>query len=164
MKIKILFSVLYLLPVFIFANVHAIPSQNGDIVQSVIDPAYPGQPAPGKVFWGAAINGNGDPVVRHENPSGETMALRRTFWRWDQRVSNMITTASDDIENGRLPWVSVKPPSEGDHRWQRIANGEFDDELDAMLLALDALGGPVWFTMHHEPENDNKTTFGGIGT
>ncbi|MEX0686974.1 MAG: T9SS type A sorting domain-containing protein [Balneolales bacterium] len=124
-------------------------------------PAYPGQPAPGKFFWGSSIHGNGDPVTRHEIPSGETLAIRRTFWTWDQRVGKMITSATDDIENGRLPWISIKPPNSGENRWKRIGDGEFDEGLDEMLLAMDAMGGPVWFTMHHEPENDNQTIFGG---
>jgi len=109
--------------------------------------AYPGDPAPGTVFWGASISGNGDPVTRHETDAGCVLALHRTFFQWDQRTGYLITIASDDVAHGRLPWVSVKTPS-----WADMAAGLHDDEIDEMLTALDALDGPVWLTVHHEPE------------
>lgn len=108
---------------------------------------YPAQPVPGTVFWGAGIGGNSDPVARHEAPSGHVLSVRRTFWQWTQRTGSMITTASDDIAHGRLPWVSVKTPS-----WAAMAAGTYDAQIDDMLRALDALPGPVWLTIHHEPE------------
>lgn len=114
--------------------------------------AYPGRPAAGTLFWGAGINGNGDPIARHEAPSGQALGLRRTFWRWDQRLTNMVTTARTDLANGRLPWVSTKTPS-----WADMAAGRHDAEIDGMLRALDALGGPVWLTLHHEPEGGGGT-------
>lgn len=113
------------------------------------DPTAPfaGKPKAGTLFWGAAINGNGDPVTRHELPSGEVLALRRTFFQWSARTGYMIDVAKDDLAHGRLPWVSIKPPS-----WADMAAGKHDAEIDQMLLALKALPGPVWLTIHHEPE------------
>ncbi len=108
---------------------------------------YPGQPAPGTVFWGAGVGGNSDVVSRHETPSAQTLGIRRTFWTWDKRTTSMITMARTDLENGRLPWVSIKPPS-----WTAMGNGTHDAEIDQMLNALKALPGPVWLTLHHEPE------------
>ena len=107
---------------------------------------FPGDVAPGAVRWGAAIGGNADPA-RHESVAGTSMGLRRTFFQWRQRTGSMVRTASADLAAGRLPWVSVKPPS-----WAAVANGRHDAEIDQMLRALDALGGPVWLTVHHEPE------------
>ncbi len=109
--------------------------------------AYPGQPATGTVFWGAAISGNGDPVTRHETPSGCVLALHRTFFQWDQRTGYLLTMATDDVAHGRLPWVSIKTPS-----WADMAAGVYDDEIDQLLDGLDGLDGPVWLTIHHEPE------------
>jgi hypothetical protein len=60
----------------------------------------------------------------------------------------MITTARDDLANDRLPWVSIKPGGS----WQDMGSGRFDGQIDEMLRALDQLDGPVWFTLHHEPE------------
>lgn len=122
---------------------------------------YPGQPAPGTLFWGAAIGGNGDPAY-HENPTGETLSIRRTFWRWDQSTDVMINTAASDISNNRLPWISVKPPTVSSGRWAEVADGLHDTVLDEMLQELDALDGPVWLTVHHEPENDIGGTYGNI--
>ncbi|MEJ2610901.1 MAG: PPC domain-containing protein [Candidatus Thiodiazotropha sp.] len=108
---------------------------------------YPGQPQLGTLYWGAAISGNGEPAERHELPSGNILSIRRTFFQWSQRTGYMIRTASADLLAGRLPWISVKTPS-----WKKMANGLHDNEIDEMLKALDNLPGPVWLTIHHEPE------------
>jgi len=114
-----------------------------------ISGSYPGEPASGTIYWGASIEGNGSPS-RHEGPSGEVLALRRTFWAWSQRTGSMVDVARGDVASGRLPWVSVKPPS-----WVDMAAGKHDAEIDAMLRGLDAINGPVWLTINHEPENDS---------
>jgi hypothetical protein len=59
----------------------------------------------------------------------------------------MINVATDDVANHRLPWVSTKTPS-----WAAMGQGLHDAEIDEMLEALDAVQGPVWLTIHHEPE------------
>lgn len=109
-------------------------------------PAFPGDVAPGAVRWGAAVGGNADPA-RHESVAGVRMGLRRTFFSWSQRTGSMVSTAKGDLAAGRVPWVSIKPPS-----WADMANGTYDGQIDEMLRALDALNGPVWLTVHHEPE------------
>lgn len=114
---------------------------------SSFTPAYPGQPRPGTLYWGAAVAANGDPVPRHETPSGHPLAVRRTFFQWSQRTTGLVSTAKDDLAHDRLPWVSVKPPS-----WAEMGAGSHDAEIDAMIDALGALSGPVWLTVHHEPE------------
>lgn len=116
-------------------------------VSPVFGAGYPAQPAPGTVFWGAAIGGNGDPVTRHEAPAGAPLALHRTFHQWNQRTTRLVDTCRDDLQHARLPWVSVKTPS-----WAEMGAGMHDAEIDQLLNALDALPGPVWLTFHHEPE------------
>ena len=96
---------------------------------------YPGRPADGDVLWGATLNGQ-DLVARHEIPSGVTLEMHRTFFQWRHRTAYMINTAADDIAAGRFPWVSIKTPP-----WAEMANGTYDDEIDAMLIALDGLRG-----------------------
>lgn len=64
----------------------------------------------------------------------------------------MVNMAKGDLANGRLPWVSIKTPV-----WADMAAGKHDAEIDEMLRALDALSGPVWLTIWHEPENDLTT-------
>ncbi|MFN7151791.1 MAG: hypothetical protein ACK4V6_20215 [Microthrixaceae bacterium] len=107
---------------------------------------FPGDVAAGSLRWGAAIGGNSDPA-RHESVAGAPMGLRRTFFQWKQRSGSLVSTAKADLAAGRLPWVSVKPPS-----WAAVAAGAHDAEIDEMLRGLDALAGPVWLTVHHEPE------------
>lgn len=109
--------------------------------------AYPGQPAPGTLFWGAAISGNGDPVTRHEQPSGHVLSLHRTYFQWKARTGGMVSQARDDVAHHRLPWVSIKTPP-----WADMAAGVYDDQIDAMLGALATVPGPVWLTVWHEPE------------
>jgi len=110
-------------------------------------PAFPGEAPAGQIVWGAGINGNGDPMARHEAPAHHALGVRRTFYQWSQRTGSLVTTARDDLVHHRLPWVSTKTPS-----WAAMANGSYDGEIDQMLTALGALPGPVWLTIHHEPE------------
>lgn len=110
-------------------------------------PAFAGDVAPGKVRWGAGIGGNGDPVARHGTELGNRIGLRRTFWNVDKRTS-MVSTAKADIAAGRIPWVSVKLNGS----WQDNGDGKYDASMLAILNDLSALNGPVWFTVHHEPE------------
>jgi uncharacterized protein YfaP (DUF2135 family) len=111
---------------------------------------YPAQPQPGMLYWGAAVSSNTDPKIRHEIPAGKIMGLRRTFFnKWSKREA-LIKMASSDLQVGRLPWVSIKTPL-----WTEMADGLHDNEIDEMLKGLDALPGPVWLTMHHEPEGGN---------
>lgn len=138
---------------------------NNENSQEKIETDYPAQPESGTIFWGSSIHGNGDPVERHEKPSGETLSLRRTFWQWNERTTNMIDIAHDDLINGRLPWISVKPPPCRNNdsnceswQWLAMADGAFDTEIDEMLDALSALPGPVWLTVHHEPEGGGGET------
>ena len=115
---------------------------------------FPGRAPPGKLVWGASIKGNGDPVARHETVAGHPLAVHRTYWHWPQRTGPLVTTAADDLAHQRLPWVSVKTMP-----WAAMAAGKYDDEIDQMLRALDALPGPVWLTIHHEPEGGGGKNF-----
>ena len=115
---------------------------------------YPGQPPVGKLLWGAAVSSNGDPVPRHEIPANHILTVRRTFFQWSHRTGYMITIATDDLANGRLPWVSLKTPS-----WADMGAGLHDSEIDEMLTALEGLNGPIWLTIHHEPEGGGGNNF-----
>jgi hypothetical protein len=114
--------------------------------------AYPGRPAAGTIYWGAAISSNGDPVTRHENAAGHPLTLHRTFHQWNQRTTRLVEEATDDAAHGRVGWVSVKTPP-----WDEMGDGDHDAEIDQMLNALDDIDGPVWLTMHHEPEGGGGT-------
>jgi hypothetical protein len=123
---------------------------------------FPGDPNPrvtGKAYWGSSLEGGADPYERHEVPTGKPLPLRRTFFGWSARATSMVSGAKTDLSKGRLPWVSIKPPS-----WAEMASGSRDKEIDEMLIALDNIGGadkPVWFTVHHEPEGGGGSINGG---
>lgn len=114
---------------------------------------FPGDPnirVTGKTYWGSSIGGNADPI-RHEGPTGKSLALRRTFWGWND--SKMFTSVKADIAADRLPLISMKTPG-----WAEVASGRQDATLDSMLRQLDAAGGPVWLIVHHEPEGGCNTS------
>lgn len=117
-----------------------------------VERRFPGDPNPKvykKAYWGAGIQGNGDPA-RHENPTGKSLSVRRTFWQWDAATnnsSNMYKTIEQDLANNRLPFVSIKTPG-----WADMASGKYDTQIDQILKKLDSYGKPIWFVVHHEPE------------
>jgi hypothetical protein len=101
-------------------------------------------------FMGAAIGGNSDPTGR-EAQFGDTMGLRRTYYRSDQ-VPNAIRTVKADLAANRLPWISFKEP----YSWTEMANGAGDAWAKDLAQQLSQVGGPVWLAIHHEPENDGE--------
>lgn len=118
----------------------------------VFTPKFPGDVKPGTVLWGAS--GQFDPWEQHEQYAGCPVSINRKFFAWDGRAK-MAPFAADALDHGRLPWVSVKPPGgTAPAGWDALASGSHDAQLDALLTSLDAVGGPVWLTFHHEPEND----------
>jgi hypothetical protein len=112
-------------------------------------PQYPGQPAAGTTYWGSYAGGNtnANPEERY-GEAGARMGIRRTFFQWRHRAGSYVARIIEaDHENGRLPWVSFKTPS-----WAAMGDGAHDDEIDELLVALARHDGPVWLTIHHEPE------------
>lgn len=133
------------------------PGDDGGTDSPGFLPEYPGQPAPGTVLWGAHIEGNGDPYLRHERDAGAKLGINRTYYQWNQRTASGLSSHLDsDRDNGRVSWVSFKVPScgQGCDRWADMASGARDSEIDQLLRTLEAEGHPVWLTVHHEPEND----------
>ncbi len=109
-------------------------------------PKFPGDVAPGKVRWGSG-GGNTDPVNRFGSTLGNRMGLRRTFVsNWNP--SSVVSLARQDVNAGRLPWVSNKPAGS----WKDHGDGKFDASTRQMFIDLGKLNGPVWYTFHHEPE------------
>ncbi len=112
---------------------------------------YPGQPDPGTVLWGSSVPRNGDPGPRHEDPAGQVLGVRRSFFQWDHRTDWLPETVRADLAAGRLPWASIKPPP-----WEDVARGDHDEEIDEMLEALRDLRGPIWLTVNHEPDGGGR--------
>lgn len=117
---------------------------------STSGPKYPGQPKPGTVLWGASQSGAADPWEKLEQPAGgNRVGIRRTFQpSWSKsRIDKMVSVAKEDVAVERIPWVSIKPAA-----WSEMANGNQDTLINYMLTELDKVQGPVWLTVHHEPD------------
>lgn len=135
------------------ARLEALPV-GGTATPATGAPAFPGDPGPGRIRWGAGIGGNADPVARHESAAGVPMGVRRTYWSM-AKAASLIATAKADIAAGRVPWVSVKLGV----TWAEFAAGKLDAAFLDLLAKLGALPGPVWLTVHHEPEGGNGTPY-----
>ena len=133
------------------ARIEALPTAAPPVPAWV--PQFPGDVQPGTIRWGCSIEGNGDPVARHETIAGVALGLRRTFWDMG-KVDKLVATAAADIAAGRVPWVSIKVGA-----WLDVAAGKIDAALLGLFVKLKALPGPVWLTAHHEPEDDIEGTF-----
>lgn len=112
--------------------------------------AFPGQPAPGRVYYGATLP-HYRSLPEWEAQLGATLAVNRSFFApVRHQPDNLVACCLDDLEHDRLPHVSTKPRG----TWQEIAAGGQDAWLEGMLAPLRDTGEPILFTLHHEPEND----------
>jgi hypothetical protein len=113
---------------------------------------FPAQPPPGTLYFGASVP-HSRSVTAWEDSLGATLALRRSFFSPDRdrdETALLVRRCRDDLAHGRLPHVSVKPA----WAWEEIAKGAHDRWLRRMLRPLGELAAPVFFTLHHEPENE----------
>lgn len=97
---------------------------------------------------GGSVRVTQDIRNRFEVAAGKPVGISRHFRQWDNRMQ-VISDASAALSFDRLPWVSIKPPS-----WASAGSGSYNSQFDAIINGLKNLGGPVWITLQHEPEND----------
>jgi hypothetical protein len=114
-------------------------------------PAFFGHPTQGHLYYGASL-----PYHRSlrawERSLGATLALNRSYFTFAPFVNTrMVERCRLDLSNDRLPHVSIKPPGV----WAEVASGTHDLWLRRLLLGLGRLQGPIFLTIHHEPENDS---------
>jgi hypothetical protein len=115
-------------------------------------PRFPGDTRPGTIRWGCGGGNNSQRALEHEAAAGRPMGVWRLFYQMSQSA-DAVAKCKEAIDNGRVPWLSMKPGTS----WTNVANGNIDAALQNLFNKLDALGGPVWFTMHHEPEGGGGT-------
>ena len=106
-----------------------------------------GVPLKGALF-GATYGSNNNPAP-FEQQTGQRLGVRRTFWAANQ-VDAAVATARQDLNAGRLPWISFKLP----YGWPNMATGKGDAWAKGIAQKLATLPGPVWIAFHHEPEGD----------
>jgi hypothetical protein len=129
------------------------PSDPAEPTEAETDPIEPqpadfaGLPEPGTLAWGLNTR-TAERLAFHEQQADHALSLHRSFFQWRHRTTDyLLSTVEEDLAAGRLPWVSFKAPS-----WEAMAAGDHDAEIDELLTRLDAMDGPVWLTIHHEPE------------
>jgi len=108
----------------------------------------PGQPAANTLYLGSVLP-VGTSVHQLEQKLGHALGSRRSYFQAHD-IGDLVATARADVRAGRFPVVSIKPPD----TWRSVARGNEDPWLRRILDGLDSIGGPVAFTVHHEPEND----------
>lgn len=112
--------------------------------------AFPAQPPPGELYYGASLP-HYRSLEEWEAELGTTLAVNRSYFNQTAHApQNLVACCLDDLAKGRLPHVSMKPRS----TWAEIASGSQDAWLDQMLAPLRDTRQPIYFTLHHEPEND----------
>jgi hypothetical protein len=110
-----------------------------------------GVPACGPLM-GSAYGSNSDPAP-FETTINHKLGIHRTYWT-ATGVDSAVKTASNDLTNGRIPWISFKLP----YAWDQMAAGAGDAWAKDLATKLAALPGPVWIAFHHEPEGDGDIT------
>jgi hypothetical protein len=113
-------------------------------------PSFAGQPPPGSLYYGASVpHDRSLPAWEHQ--LGSRLALNRSYFTPDpNETAQLVHRCHDDLRQGRLPHVSTKPLG----TWRELADGVRDEWLAGMLRPLGQEAGPVFLTLHHEPEND----------
>jgi hypothetical protein len=130
---------------------------------------YPGTPPPpppppGGLLGDPGINNiyvgvTNDHLASRESFCGHRMGVVRTYWNYTT-ASSAVSKAAADIAAGRVPWISFKLTATGgsaNQTWAQFAASPgswFADTLSA-LAAIG--GGPIMFTLHHEPNDNNST-------
>jgi hypothetical protein len=90
-------------------------------------------------------------VPAWERSLGNPLSLHRSYFTPDHNeTAQLVHRCRDDLAHGRLPHLSTKPLG----TWGEVAAGVRDPWLTGILRPLGRQRGPVFLTLHHEPEND----------
>lgn len=120
------------------------------VVPGPARPAFAGQPPPGSLYYGASVPYH-QSLSAWETELGSSLALNRSYFTPDHNERDqLVNRCHDDLAHGRLPHVSIKPPG----TWHDVASGVRDAWLSDVLRPLGRSAGPIFLTLHHEPEDD----------
>ena len=105
-----------------------------------------------------------DGLAQIENQMGREIGLVRVFERWE---SYWPSTFHQEVMDGdRLMVVSVRPVRANGSKitWSQIANAapgsQIYNEIQGWADKMKAVGEPVWFGFHHEPEASGSSSYG----
>lgn len=100
---------------------------------------------------------NEQAISKLETKIGRRFAVHKHFVWWDDPFP--ATQEAEDAKRGRTPMIDWKAThrTQGPIKWAEIASGARDTHLKKKAAALKAYGRHVYFSFHHEPENDTRT-------
>jgi hypothetical protein len=125
-----------------------VPADAGDSLK-MPNKRFPGDPGPGRIYYGAAKPYG---IPRWERRMNARLSMHRMYFQ-PRNTEGMARRARADIRKGRLPHISTKVPN---NDWRAVARGEHDDWLRVMARKLGRIDKPIFFSLHHEPENDRN--------
>jgi hypothetical protein len=111
-------------------------------------PRFPGDPGRGRLYYGCSMPYYKD-FAAWESWLGRRLASHRHYHQANQ-IGDLGAEAAGDVRQGRMPHTSIKPPGD----WRAVARGAHDSWLNRLVDRAGAVPGPVFLTIHHEPEND----------
>ena len=78
--------------------------------------------------------------------------FRRIFL---QDFDDSLTKVSEAINAGMTPIISWKT---GSYSWAQVAAGSADSKLNSLVTKLNAISGPKFLAIHHEPAGDGSAS------
>lgn len=78
--------------------------------------------------------------------------FRRIFL---QDFDDSLTKVSEAINAGMTPVISWKT---GGYSWAQVAAGSADSKLNSLVARLNAISGPKFLAIHHEPAGDGSAS------
>lgn len=114
-------------------------------------PVLPARAPDGQLMIGWHEQGdNMNTLKANERALGKRFAIVRTYHQWTlpgRRIDDLV-------KEGRLNFVSHKPPSPGRGGWKAVASGREDRMIRSLAQKYRGYGRQVLFTFHHEPHDD----------
>jgi hypothetical protein len=95
-----------------------------------------------------------DAVMVLERKIGRRLGIMRRYSFWDSPLPD--DTHLWAARRGTVPYISLHAYTRArrEIRWSSIANGDHDIALRSKARALRDCGHKIFFSFHHEPEND----------
>jgi hypothetical protein len=114
--------------------------------------AYWGIYSDPKVNNDYTLEGRQKQISEREALVGRSFNIDRQFYTWGKSVPSAYDKWT--VEQGRIPHISIKAPKTGSGSWRSVADGDHDSYIREVAQGLKALDVPLFFTFHHEPDNN----------
>lgn len=110
---------------------------------------FPGDPGRGRIYYGAAKE---ERLPAWERRMGARLSMHRMYFK-PSNLRGMARRAHVDVRKGRLPHISTKVPNDD---WRGVGRGDYNQWLREIARDLGRIDAPMFFTLHHEPENNRS--------